>query len=118
MKKRVRYTNFIIDSSFFFLIAAVTFFFLKDRFEFEQIKYILFVLYFIYFITLESTVGQTIGKMVTKTKIVDAKSKSKPKFYQVLMRTALRFIPMNFVSFLISSNGIHDRVSQTTLIKL
>lgn len=45
-------------------------------------------LYFIYFIVIQSyNNGQTLGKRLLKIKIVDAKTKEKPKFLQIFIRS-------------------------------
>ncbi|WP_166963876.1 RDD family protein [Yeosuana marina] len=54
-------------------------------------------------------------KMITKTKIVDAKSGLKPSFSRILIRTLSRLIPIDFLSYLFLSNGIHDILSKTEL---
>ena len=73
------------------------------------------IFYYFYYFIFELTTGQTIGKMITKTKVVDVKSGNNPDFLKILIRTASRLIPIDFISYLFSSKGIHDILSKTEL---
>ncbi|GGG96271.1 hypothetical protein GCM10011416_12530 [Polaribacter pacificus] len=76
------------------------------------------LLYYLYYLIFEFAFGQTIGKMITKTKVIDAKTQEKPSLSSVLIRTLARLIPIDFLSYFISSNGIHDRLSKTAVKKI
>lgn len=76
------------------------------------------LLYYLYYFILELTLGQTIGKMITKTKVVNTENKEKPNFTRILTRTISRLIPIDFLTYLFSSNGIHDILSKTELKKI
>lgn len=73
--------------------------------------------YYIYYLLFEFIFGQTIGKMITRTKVVSTDG-SKVSFGKILLRTFLRMIPIDCISYLISSNGMHDNLSNTELVKL
>lgn len=115
MKKRTRLYNFLIDSSIFFILVVILSIFLKDYIERESLKYFMIIFYYLYYFIFELTTGQTIGKIITKTKVVDINSGGKPSFIGVLKRTISRLIPIDFLSYLFSSNGIHDILSKTEL---
>lgn len=75
-------------------------------------------LYFLYFFILESTTGQTIGKMLTKTKVI-AEDGSKPTSKAIAYRSLSRLIPFEPFSFLGSTpTGWHDRISKTYVTKI
>ena len=118
MKKRTRLYNFLIDSIIFFIIVIVFSILLKEYVERQNLKYLMILLYYLYYFILELTIGQTIGKMVTKTRVVNSNNSEKPNFTKILIRTISRLIPIDFLSYLFSSNGIHDILSKTELKKI
>ncbi len=68
-----------------------------------------------YYILTEFFFQRTLGKLLTGTKVV-TKTGDKPTFGQILGRTLSRSIPFEYLSFLVSENGIHDRLSGTRVI--
>ena len=60
---------------------------------------------------------RTLGKFITKT-IVLTKDGKKTKFSDILARTFCRLIPFDWLSYFFTSNGLHDRLSNTTVIKI
>jgi|TARA_B110000495_G_scaffold192416_1_gene196529 uncharacterized RDD family membrane protein YckC len=118
MKKRTRLYNFLIDSIIFFIIVIVFSILLKEYVERQNLKYLMILLYYLYYFILELTIGQTIGKMVTKTRVVNSNNSEKPNFTKIFIRTISRLIPIDFLSYLFSSNGIHDILSKTELKKI
>lgn len=74
------------------------------------------IVYFCYYFILESIFGQTIGKMITKTKVVN-KAYHKPNVWLIFIRTLLRFNPFDTASYLFGKvQGGHDVISKTRLI--
>ena len=71
----------------------------------------------LYYLFFEGIWGRTLGKWITKTKVVRMDG-SKPKFVQILGRSFARLIPFEAFSFLISNNpvGWHDRLSKTLVV--
>ena len=118
MKKRIRLYNFIIDSILFYIFILVISVLLKEYVERQNLKYLMILLYYLYYFILELTIGQTIGKIVTKTRVVTIDSSEKPNFKKIFIRTLSRLIPIDFISYLFSSNGIHDSLSKTKLKKI
>ena len=118
MKKRTRLYNFIIDSIIFFIIVLVFSILLKEYIERQNLKYLMILLYYLYYFILELTIGQTIGKIITKTRVVTIDNSEKPNFKKIFIRTLSRLIPIDFISYLFSSNGIHDSLSKTKLKKI
>lgn len=77
------------------------------------IIYTLFIGY--YFVT-ELTMGCTLGKLLTNTRVVNL-ADGKASWKQILGRTAARFIPFEPFSFLgATGSGWHDRLSKTKVI--
>ena len=75
-------------------------------------------LYYVYYFVFESTSGQTIGKMITKTKVVSVNHSQRVGMLNIFWRTISRLIPIDVFSYLFSNRGIHDILSQTQLKKL
>ena len=117
MKKRTRFLNLIIDSLVFLLIVVSASFVFRDIVEQNEMKIYSIVFYCAYYFLFELLSGRTIGKMITGTKVVDKASKEDPSFIQILLRTLSRLIPVDYISYLFRSNGIHDYLSSTQLIK-
>lgn len=73
--------------------------------------------YLIYFIFFEAFTGKTIGKMITKTKVVSRKTGKKPPFWNIVGRTFARLIPFDGFSFLTENPiGWHDSLSGTMVV--
>lgn len=71
----------------------------------------------LYYLVLEGLTGRTIGKLITRTKVVDGNG-MKPVFSKILIRTAVRFIPLEWFShFNEDCQGWHDKFSKTMVIK-
>ena len=70
-----------------------------------------------YYLFCEGIWGRSIGKWITKTKVVRMDGE-KPKFLQILGRSFARIIPFEAFSFLVSNNpiGWHDHLSKTLVV--
>lgn len=118
-----RLIHFIVDLIAFFLTAMILSiilnFFLPttDQDTMTLIGYGLFLFaFFLYFVIMEYKYQKTIGKFLTKTKVVMNDGR-KPELNEIFIRTACRLIPLDRISFLFTRNGFHDRLSNTTVIK-
>ena len=110
--KGTRVINCLIDIT----IIGILYIFLSSFLLFYLDLYLLYyILYFIYYFLFEFfNEGQTLGKKITKTKVVTLNNK-KPSFIRIFWRTFLRLNPFDTLSFLCGQNG-HDTVSRTKLI--
>lgn len=70
-----------------------------------------------YFILCEAVWQKTLGKAITKTKVV-MRDGSKPNFLHILGRTFCRYIPFDSFSFLVNRYpiGWHDKISGTLVV--
>jgi len=125
-----RFTNYIIDFICLLIFIVVFSLFLgiilgllapSSLYIFEEenkfLEYVIgFIAGTIYYATLEGISGQSIGKVVTRTKVV-TETGEKPDFTTILVRSMCRFIPFEAFSFL-SSNpiGWHDSMSKTRVV--
>ncbi len=73
---------------------------------------------FVFFTCFEYFLGRTPGKFVTGTVVLDENGE-KPRFWQIVGRTAARFIPFEvFTFFGKESRGWHDSLSKTVVVSL
>ncbi len=117
MSLKNRILNFFIDTVVFFLIAVIILILNNDFFSTDLIKQILMVLYFVNYFLFEHFLGITPGKYLTGYRVADSDSDGKPNFWQVLVRTLGRVIPLYFLSYFITGKGLHDHISNTYLIQ-
>lgn len=125
----IRFANYLIDLVAYFLMSLLIGIFLgliailtnSDISWLDNMgkltEYFLgFVIMSSYYIFFEALFGQTLGKMITKTKVVDENG-DKPSFERIMTRTLCRFIPFEAFSFL-SSNAVgwHDSLSKTRVV--
>jgi uncharacterized RDD family membrane protein YckC len=118
-----RLIHFFIDLIAFFLIALVLslvvdlFLPTPDLGTLNLIGYgLILIAFFLYFVYMEYKYQKTIGKFLTKTKVVMNDGR-KPELNEIFIRTVCRLIPLDRISFLFTRNGFHDRLSNTTVIK-
>lgn len=74
-----------------------------------------FLVFILYYTIFEHFFGKTIGKFITKTKVVK-KDGSKPAFLNTLGRNAARLIPFDALTYLFSERGLHDQASNTYVV--
>jgi uncharacterized RDD family membrane protein YckC len=114
--RTIRFTNFVIDLFVYFLLVLAVAYFLSPFFERQMLRWLLIAFYYLYYFLLELALGQTVGKMVTKTKVVSVEGKEL-SVRSILVRTFLRIVPVDIFSYLFSEKGFHDQYSGTMLIK-
>ena len=119
----IRFLNFLID--FFVWIVLLIIFSLilglfiqtTDDGNFTIIGYLLVLgSYIVYYSTMEIKFQKTVGKFITKTKVVN-KNGQIPENSEIITRSICRLIPFDRISFLFVQNGIHDYLSNTKVIK-
>jgi len=113
-----RFIHFIVDTIVWLIIAAILTFPLNAKDDLQMLfgYLLLFISFMGYYTFMETKYQKTIGKFMTKTKVVN-KNGSKPEVGDIVRRTFYRLIPFDRISFLFSPNGFHDRLSDTTIIK-
>lgn len=131
-----RFANYIIDSIMIGIIqfGVVSLFGLfisstssgsidniyQDNMTTKLMDYLLqFIFTIIYYSIFESLTGRTLGKYITKTKVIHVETGDKPTFYEALIRSLCRFIPFEPFSFFGSGEGgWHDSISKTRVVNL
>lgn len=76
-----------------------------------------FIIGMTYYTIMEASTGRSIGKYITKTKVVNENGE-KPGLGTAFVRSLCRFIPFEAFSFLGSDNsGWHDKFSDTRVVE-
>jgi len=118
-----RFINLVIDTICIYILEVTLMYFYGYFSVIANLNGSIFLIFIIlvigyvsYYVFMETKYQKTIGKFITKTKVV-TKDGLKPSLNEIIIRTLLRLIPIDYISFLLSPNGFHDRLSDTTLIK-
>ncbi|MBC7921598.1 MAG: RDD family protein [Ferruginibacter sp.] len=120
--KWIRFLNFLLDTVFFSLLIMVVMKAMYPREtisqpEIDTIKVLGLPVYFLYYFSLETLLGKTVAKFLTKTVVVNREG-SRPGWRNVAIRTLCRYIPLEVFSGLISESGRpwHDTLSGTRVV--
>ncbi len=118
-----RFLNFIIDIlillvlTYFLSLIVDLFIQTSDQDLLKLYGYLfMFGSIFAYYAVMEVKFQKTVGKFITKTKVVKVDG-SKPETSDIIGRTFCRFIPFDRISFLFTKTGIHDYLSKTRVVK-
>lgn len=109
----VRFMNFLLDTFIYFVILILFLMVSRDFTDVQNAKWISVLIYFSYYFLFEYFKGQTPGKMLTKSQVLSIAKKNNYFFWQIVVRTLMRFIPLDIFSYLFSARGLHDWVSNT-----
>jgi len=119
----IRFVNFLIDFIIWLILAMIVIFIIElviqptDESFISILGYILiFGTFIAYYAIMEIKFQKTVGKFVTKTKVVKMDG-TKPETSDIITRTFCRLIPFDRISFLFVRNGIHDFLSKTKVVK-
>ncbi len=119
MEARIlRFFNFLLDSAFYFSLLIIFLMSFKNVIDKDNVKWISIVCYFLYYFLFEYFKGQTPGKMITKSKMISSSDNRNFFFIRIFVRTLVRFIPFDILSYLFLDRGLHDICSKTEVIKL
>ena len=121
-----RFLNYLIDSITAYgivMVYAVAIGYLSTMTSSVEIliegplsTVIIYGLFIGYYFLTELTMGCTLGKLLTNTRVVNL-ADGKASWGQILGRTAARFIPFEPFSFLgANASGWHDSLSKTKVI--
>ena len=115
-----RFANSILDTIALYIIYIAFAFFIGFLGLFSPespgVIYLIYLIAPAYYLIMEATTGKTLGKMITKTRVVTIDGE-KPDFKTALIRTLCRIIPFDAFSFLGSrSVGWHDSIAKSRVI--
>ena len=74
------------------------------------------ILFLAYYTVLEFYFHRTLGKLLTGTKVVDIDG-GELRFSTIFKRTLSRLIPIDIFYYLFSKRGLHERLSNTRVVK-
>jgi uncharacterized RDD family membrane protein YckC len=117
-----RFLNLLIDAVAYYLLAAIAGVILALTGNLSvatgplSSNVIAFFIILLYYIVMEATTGATLGKLLTKTRVVTEQGE-KPSFGQIVGRSFARLIPFDAFSFLGGNPGWHDNLSATFVVK-
>ncbi len=114
----LRLTNFLLDSSIYFILLVLFMLTFKKLIPVENVKWFAGFLYFLYYFLFEYFKCQTIGKMITNSKVISLTENNKYFFIQIFVRSLVRIIPFDILSYMFTSRGLHDLFSKTAIINL
>jgi len=114
-----RLAHYLIDIVTATVLSFIIFW-ISRQFQGLLSKIIFFIGFFslfFYYLVCETTWQRTLGKLVTKTKVVDRQG-NKPSFPKILGRSLARCIPFEAFSFLFGGYpiGWHDALSKTLVV--
>ncbi len=113
-----RFANYVIDLVIYYILVAmggVAYVLVFKIAEMDTLtSYLLaFIIMFLYYSIMEATTGRTVGKMITRTRVLNDDF-SEPELGTIIKRTFCRFIPFDQLSFF--GNGWHDSISGTVVV--
>lgn len=119
----IRFVNFLIDIIVWLILTFVISFIVGLFIQSTDQVFIMLMGYFLFFGTfigyysiMEIKLQKTLGKFVTKTKVVNLNG-DKPENGEIIKRTFYRLIPCDRLSFFFVKNGFHDYLSKTKVVK-
>lgn len=123
VSKTIRFLHSVIDPICAYLCAILIIFIFRFLIDFtESIAFGL--LYIIlafsgfvgYYLVMEIKFQKTVAKFLTRTKVV-ATDGSRPSEKKIILRTMVRFFPLDGLSYLFLREGFHDSFSGTRVVK-
>jgi uncharacterized RDD family membrane protein YckC len=119
--RSIRVANWIIDTAVLVVVMVLLIFFVyliyprvldEGSLIFEIVYFVSFFSYYFFF---EAFTGRTVGKFLTKS-IVVTRNGGKPKSINIAVRTLVRLVPIEGLTFLFGTFGLHDLISKTTVV--
>ena len=118
----IRFINFIVDTFIIMILILIFSFIFFNVVGIPTLPFyiifgilILFGIFISYYSIMEIKFQKTVGKFLTKTKVVKMNDERAENF-EIIYRSFYRLIPFEQVSFLLTKNGIHDFLSKTKVI--
>lgn len=115
----IRFLNFFMDLLVCLFIISILTYPLNTYIPRHRLigGFIVIATYILYYVILEMRFQRTLGKMLTKTEVITI-NEEVPSFTDIIIRSVLRIFPFDGFTFLLMSNGLHDRLSNTKVVKV
>lgn len=116
-----RIIDFLVDTT---IILLLSYFanrannFYAYYWKFSNIPYwtIFCIVLVVYYIIGEGLLGTTLGKKASISKVVN-RNGQRPSFLQIIVRSMVRIIPLEFVLIPFTDRTLHDIVSKTYVVE-
>ncbi|MFP2996971.1 RDD family protein [Spongiivirga sp. MCCC 1A20706] len=114
--ENTRINNFIIDFLVSIILAYMAAKFTNELSGDSLMSLVVFIMIrFMYYFLPEKIYGKTLGKMITKTKVVDI-NRQEPTTLMLIKRTLLRAVTL-LLTFISDENvAFHDQFSKTYVV--
>ena len=118
--KGARVGNYIIDWACYSIIYVIVINLVEYAYYYLFDEYIMppdvffYLGYSTYYFVFEFFTGTTPGKRLTKTEVRN-RYYEKPKMKAIVIRSILRVLPWDALSFLFGFTGMHDSLSKTSV---
>jgi uncharacterized RDD family membrane protein YckC len=103
--------NFSFDTLLFFISWFLVLYFFNTWIPQENVKWYTMILYFLYYFLFESFILKTPGKWITKSKISNSSTLPIPFILAVFIRSIIRLLPLDILSYLFYPIGLHEKLS-------
>jgi uncharacterized RDD family membrane protein YckC len=116
-----RLVNFYVDSMLSLFITLGLIVGLQSlNIDLSEYSFLQVVVQLIYYLLIEGLTGRTVGKLLTKTKVIHKEQGSRNKILSILFRTFCRVIPFEPLSVFFNDNRVmwHDKLSNTRVVKV
>lgn len=120
-RRKYRLFHFLIDYPMAFALIWLLYYVCNDSgwffiYEFNEIL-VAALVFFLYFFLTEAIFQRSPAKFLTYSFVVNDRG-MKPDISAIMIRSLLRLIPFDFISFMNSKrNGWHDRFSKTQVVR-
>ena len=112
----LRLYNFLLDSTIFFICFFLIILIFKSWIPKEYVKLIAIICYFFYYFCFELFLKRTPAKYLTKTEVTVNKGENRIR--SIFIRSLIRLIPLDIISYLLLESGLHDKFSYSKTIKV
>lgn len=116
-----RIISFLVDTTIIFLIAYLlnrtnNFYMFYWKYSGFSSLTIFAITLVVYYLISEGVFGNSLGKKASLSKVVDKDGK-RPNFFQIVIRSIVRLIPIDFVWIPFTDRTLHDIISKTYVIE-
>lgn len=115
---KIRLINFLLDTLIYLAFIICIIYLNRNVVAKENVKWLSISFYFLYYFLFEFFLKQTPAKLITKTKVISIAKNNNLFFFQIIIRTIIRFLPIDVISYFFVTKGLHDQISLTTVNKL
>lgn len=117
-ERSLRLVNFLVDTTIYLFFSISVIYLFNSVIQKEMVKWFSLIIYVLYYIFFEFVTDQTIGKMITKSKVYQKNDNRSIYLLQIVVRSIARIIPLDVISYLFFRRGLHDWISGTYVSRI